>query len=103
MQPGEELAETLARLEKTDFEFPFQARIPRDLTATEAQELFGHLGEEERRRMGGSFEITEMLRKRYENALSSGQWASSAGAWVTSVSSPVRRLLRQASAASTCT
>jgi hypothetical protein len=29
-----------------------------------------------------------MLRKRYENALSSGQWTSSAGAWVTSVSSP---------------
>jgi len=88
MMPGEELAETLARLEKTDFDFPFQARIPRDLSAKEAEELFGYLSDEERRRMGGSFEITEMLRKRYENALSSGQWASSAGAWVTSLSSP---------------
>lgn len=86
--PGEELAETLARLEKSDFELPFQARIPRDLSAKETEELFGHLDGEERRRMGGSFEITEMLRKRYENALSSGQWVSSAGGWVTSLSSP---------------
>jgi hypothetical protein len=89
LQPGEELAEALARLEKSNFEFPFQAHIPRDLTAEESTELFGYVGdEEERRRLGGSFEITDMLRKRYENALSSGQWASSAGAWVTSVSSP---------------
>ena len=84
--PGEDLGETLARLEQTDFEFPFQARIPRDLSASETEELFGYLSNDERRRMGGSFEITEMLRKRYETALSSGQWASSAGAWVTSVS-----------------
>lgn len=88
MRDGEELAEALARLERTDFEFPFQARIPRDLSAKETDELFGYLDDEERRRMGGSFEITEMLRKRYENALSSGQWTSSAGAWVTSLSSP---------------
>jgi hypothetical protein len=38
--------------------------------------------------MVGSFEITEILRKRFETMLSSGQWTSSAGAWVTSVSSP---------------
>jgi hypothetical protein len=89
LEPGEELAETLARLQRTDFPFPFQVRIPRDLTAEESMELFGYIGdEEERRRMGGSFEITEMLRKRYETALSSGQWTSSSGAWVTSVSSP---------------
>jgi hypothetical protein len=88
-RPGEELADTLARLERSDFELPFQARIPRDLTAEESSELFGYVGDEEqRRRMVGSFEITEMLRKRYENALSSGQWTSSSGAWVTSVSSP---------------
>ena len=86
--PGEELAEALARLERTDFEFPFQARIPRDLSAKESEELFGLMDDEERRRMVGSFEITEMLRKRYENALSSGQWVSSAGGWVSSVSSP---------------
>jgi hypothetical protein len=87
--PGEELAETLARLQKNDYELPFQARVPRDLTSEESEELLGYLGDEEvRRRMVGSFEITEILRKRYETALSSGQWTSSSGAWVTSVSSP---------------
>ena len=88
-QPGEELAETLARLQRTDYELPFQARVPRDLTAKESDELLEYLGDEEiRRRMVGSFEITEILKKRFETMLSSGQWASSAGAWVTSVSSP---------------
>src|SRR5271170_274597 len=88
-QPGEELAETLARLQRSDFELPFQARVPRDLTAKESEELLDYLGDEEiRRRMVGSFEITEILKKRFETMLSSGQWASSAGAWVTSLSSP---------------
>ncbi len=88
-QPGEELAETLARLQRTDFELPFQARVPRDLTPKESDELLEYLGDEEvRRRMVGSFEITEILKKRFETMVSSGQWASSAGAWVTSLSSP---------------
>jgi hypothetical protein len=88
-QPGEELAETLARLQRTDFELPFQARIPRDLTPKESDELLEYLGDDEvRKRMVGSFEITEILKKRFETMVSSGQWASSAGAWVTSVSSP---------------
>jgi uncharacterized protein len=88
-QDGEELAETLARLQQTDHELPFQARVPRDLTPKESEDLLEYLGGEEiRRRMVGSFEITEILRKRFETALSSGQWTSSAGAWVTSLSSP---------------
>ncbi len=88
-QPGEELAETLARLQKSDFELPFQARIPRDLTTKESDELLEYLGDEEvRRHMVGSFEITEILKKRFETMVSSGQWSSSAGAWVTSLSSP---------------
>jgi len=88
-QPGEELVETLARLQRDNFELPFQARVPRDLTPKESDELLEYLGDEEvRRRMVGSFEITEILRKRFETMLSSGQWTSSAGAWVTSVSSP---------------
>jgi uncharacterized protein len=88
-QPGEELAETLARLQRSDYELPFQARVPRDLTQKESDELLEYLGDEEiRRRMVGSFEITEILKKRFETMLSSGQWASSAGAWVTSISSP---------------
>ena len=86
---GEELADTLARLQQSNYEMPFQARVLRDLTARESDELVEYLGDEEiRRRMVGSFEITEILRKRFETALSSGQWASSAGAWVTSISSP---------------
>jgi len=89
VQPGEELAETLARLQKSNFELPFQARVPRDLTAKESDELLEYLGDEEiRRRMVGSFEITEILKKRFETMVSSGQWTSSAGAWVTSLSSP---------------
>jgi hypothetical protein len=88
-QPGEELAEVLARLQRSDYELPFQARVPRDLTVAESDELLEYLGDEEvRRRMVGSFEITEILKKRFETMVSSGQWASSAGAWVTSVSSP---------------
>ena len=88
-QPGEELAETMARLQRTDFELPFQARIPRDLTEKESGELLEYLGDDEvRRRMVGSFEITEILKKRFETMVSSGQWVSSAGAWVTSASSP---------------
>ncbi|HUB66465.1 MAG TPA: DUF4912 domain-containing protein [Candidatus Methylacidiphilales bacterium] len=89
IRPGEELAETLARLQRNDYRLPFQARVPRDLTPKESEELLEYLGDEEiRRRMVGSFEITEILRKRFETMLSSGQWTSSAGAWVTSVSSP---------------
>ncbi|MCE0484569.1 MAG: DUF4912 domain-containing protein [Methylacidiphilales bacterium] len=89
VQPGEELADTLARLQRTDFHLPFQARTPRDLTPSESDDLLEYLGDEEiRRRMVGSFEITEILRKRFETMLSSGQWASSPGGWVTSVSSP---------------
>jgi hypothetical protein len=88
-QPGEELADVLARLQRSDYELPFQARVPRDLTVEESDELLEYLGDEEvRRRMVGSFEITEILKKRFETMLSSGQWASSAGAWVTSLSSP---------------
>jgi hypothetical protein len=88
-QPGEELVDTLARLQRSDHPLPFQARVPRDLTPAESDELLEYLGDEEiRRRMVGSFEITEILRKRFETMLSSGQWTTSSGAWVTSVSSP---------------
>ena len=87
--PGEELGDTLARLQQSDQPVPFQVRVPRDLTAKESDELISQVnGDEVRRRMVGSFEITEILRKRFETALSSGQWTSSAGAWTTSVSSP---------------
>jgi hypothetical protein len=87
--PGEEIGDTLARLQDTGATVPFQARVPHELSAKDNEEVFQIIdGDEVRRRMVGSFEITEILRKRFETALSSGQWTSSAGAWVTSVSSP---------------
>ena len=86
---GEELAETLARLQSSDYMLPFEAKIPADLGDEEKEGLLEYLGDEEvRRRMVGSFEITEILRKRFETALSSGQWNSSAAGWVSSISSP---------------
>ncbi len=86
--PGEEIGDTLARLAGDDT-LTFQVRVPRDISAQESDELIQEIdGAEIHRRRVGSFEITEILRKRYETALSSGQWNSSAGPWVSSVSSP---------------
>jgi len=93
-QEGEALADTLARMEQSNYELPFQAQVPRDLTPSESEHLLEYLGDEEiRRHMVGSFEITEILRKRFEATLSSGQWTSSPGSWVpggstSSLSSP---------------
>ena len=88
-EPGEELVETLGRLQDTNFPLPFPAEPPAELTDEQGEGLLEYVGDEEvRRRMVGSFEITEILRKRYETALASGQWNSSPGAWVTSSSSP---------------
>jgi hypothetical protein len=85
--PGEELGDTLARLQQSEDRLSFQAQVPKELTPEQSNGLLEYLGDEEiRRRMVGSFEITEILRKRFETALSSGQWNSSA--WVTSLSSP---------------
>jgi hypothetical protein len=88
-QEGEELADTLARLQSSDYMLPFEAKVPAELSREESEGLVEYLGDEEvRRRMVGSFEITEILRKRFETALSSGQWNSSGAGWVSSISSP---------------
>jgi hypothetical protein len=88
-RPGEELVETLARLEEIDYDFPFEAHVPPELSPEQSEGLLEYLGDSEiRRRMVGSFEITEILNKRFETALSSGQWTSSPGGWVSSLSSP---------------
>jgi hypothetical protein len=85
--PDEEIGDTLGRLQESDQPVPFQVKVSHDLTARENDEIIGQInGDEVRRRMVGSFEITEILRKRFETALSSGQWNSSAG--VSSISSP---------------
>jgi hypothetical protein len=81
--PGEELADTLARLQDSDRPLPFQVPVP-EFPGKDNVQIFGD--EEVRRRMVGSLEITEILRKRFETALSSGQWTSSSG--VSSMSSP---------------
>jgi hypothetical protein len=87
--PGEELVETLGRLEEANFPLPFEVHIPTNLVGDESQALIEYLaGDEVRRRRVGSFEITEILRKRYETTLGSGPWSTSSGQWVTSPSSP---------------
>lgn len=91
VRPDEELVDTLNRLQASDQPpaLPFQAPAPRPLTPQENTELIEYLGDAEvRRRLVGSFEITEMLRKRFENVRSSGQWTSSGGLGGSSLSSP---------------
>ena len=88
-EPGEDLAETLSRLEETNYPLPFEAHFPKDLVGDESQVLLEYMaGDEVRRKMVGSFEITEILRKRYETTLGSVPWTTSSGGWVTSMSSP---------------
>ena len=78
MAPGEKIVETMARLQERDFELPFQAQLPPSPAEAERLQLFDYLEDQEvRRTMIGSFEVTEILRKKYESALSSGQWVSS--------------------------
>src|SRR6202051_2019118 len=47
VQPGEELDETLARAQRHDFQLPFQARVPRELTPKENEDLLEYLGDAE--------------------------------------------------------
>lgn len=79
---GEELAETLARLQEEGFPFPFDVRRPAGMSEENYAELLSALGAVTLRRIQqGSGEIIEMLRKNLLTQLSSGQW-------VTSISSP---------------
>lgn len=88
--PGEDLAEALARLQEEGFPFPFPT--PRGVSLSDAQHqaLLDYLGGDFVRRLRvGSLEITETLRRRFEQLRSSGQWVSSfGGAGVSSMSSP---------------
>jgi hypothetical protein len=82
---GEELAEALCRLQEEGFEFPFPVGPGRRMNRRQADQLLDYLGEEYIRRVRvGSFEITETLRRRFYELLSSGQWTSS----ISSLSSP---------------
>lgn len=76
--PGEDLAETLARLQDEGFPFPFDVRRPAGITDEKYAELLSALGAVTIRRIQqGSGEITEMLRKNLLSQFSSGQWVSS--------------------------
>ena len=88
MVVGESLAEALARLQEEGFEFPFPVGKGKRLTEDQMQVLMSYLGEGDliRRVQSGSEEITEMLKRRFQEMQSSGQWKSSE--WVTSLSSP---------------
>lgn len=76
--PGEDLAETLARLQDEGFPFPFDVRRPAGITDEKYAELLGALGAVTFRRIQqGSGEIIEMIRKNLLGLSSSGQWSGS--------------------------
>lgn len=75
MKPGEELADALCRLQEEGFEFPFDT--PSDKRLVDGKFMKVLANEITRRINMGSYEITEILRRRFHEALSSGQWASS--------------------------
>lgn len=78
IRPGEELVDALTRLQEEGFAFPFDVHhVPRG-QGNEA--VYDYLGEALYRRYRvGSFDFTEILRRRWEEnrTLSSGQWATS--------------------------
>jgi hypothetical protein len=84
-QDGEELAEALCRLQEEGFPFPFPVGRRRRISRKQSDNLLDYLGEEYVRRIRvGSLEITETLRRRFFELLSSGQWITS----MSSLSSP---------------
>jgi hypothetical protein len=75
-RPGEDLAETLARLQEEGFPFPFDVHHPVAISDDKYLELLSALGAITIHRFQqGSAEIIEMLRKNLLAQLSSGQWS----------------------------
>ncbi len=74
---GEDLADTLARLQQEGFPFPFHVERPPHLSESDFQSLMTHIGTTIIRRQHGSGEIIDVLHQDLLNALSSGQWPSS--------------------------
>ncbi|SDU23051.1 hypothetical protein SAMN05444156_2741 [Verrucomicrobium sp. GAS474] len=74
MNPGEELVETLGRLQEEGFTFPFEVF---ENEADPGDGVYDYLGDEiHRTHRVGSHDITEVLRRRMEQnrSTSSGQW-----------------------------
>jgi|GEM_PF-537498 len=83
-QPGEDLGETLARLQDDGFPFPFEVPRPPDMSEDDYVELLSYLGATTIRRIQqGSGEIIELLRKNLVD-----QFSTSSGQWISSISSP---------------
>lgn len=82
---GEDLAETLARLQEEGFALPFGYGTGKGGIPTDGKEFLEYLnGETVRHLRIGSLDFTEVLRNRLESLLSSGQWAGAP----SSLSSP---------------
>ncbi len=76
---GEDLAETLARLQDQGYPFPFPTHSVEPLSA-EAREKIDALvadGDIVRRTRVGSFDLVDVLKRRLSEQRSSGQWTSS--------------------------
>lgn len=83
---GEELVDALARLQESGFPFPFQTHSIQPLSPDAHQDMLNYLGEGEliRRTRVGSFDFVDVLRKRFTDSVTSGEWTSS----MSSPSSP---------------
>ena len=86
---GEELAETLARLQSADFELPFEAKVPADLGDEQKERAIGvSRGRGSAAAHGGSFEITEILKQAVRDGAFVGAVELERGGRVSSMSSP---------------
>ena len=71
--PGETLVGALARMQSKGFVFPFAIESDMEISEEKQQMLLGYLSGELTRRINmGSFEITELIRRRLAEQLSSG-------------------------------
>jgi len=86
---GEELAETLCRLQEEGHPLPFPFEGRKDLSEQDRLKLLDALGGDMiRRTWRGSEEIIELIRNRFELRPSSGEWRPSSHSMPSSLSSP---------------
>ncbi len=72
MQDGEELGEAITRLQEQGFQFPFDIGADFGTSPDQQQMLLNYLGGEITRRINmGSYEISEVIRQRLQDQLSS--------------------------------
>lgn len=89
--PNEELADALARLQLTGFEFPFETFAQRYISPAASHELLHRLPNEWVKKIRlGSIDISEIVRGRIFEALSSERWARPQDG--LNLTSPVKRI-----------